>query len=162
MRTIQSRTLLFALVALLIGWSSTAIAQNGKSEKQDYNFAYTFCNDEFEVIEATGTLNFVLVRESVDENGCFTGQLHINSQNVTGTSQLTGAKYRIIDVYNTRQVNTLVCGECTVEIEVAAMYRLITKDGTSYYSRASYHVIIDLCNGFEVTEVRWNSDAECG
>jgi len=160
MRTIQSRTILFALVALLIGWSSTAIAQNGKSQKQDYNFAFMFCNG-FELIETTGTLNLVFVKESFDENGCFTGQLHINSQNVTGTSTTTGATYRIIDVYNTRQVNTLVCDGCTVEIEVAAMYRLISKDGTSYYSRGSYHVILNLCNGFEVTEVRWSSDADC-
>ena len=138
MRSFNKFAAVTAVLALMVGFSTTAVAQNGKSMKQDYGLAFTFCNG-FELIETTGTMNVVMVKSETDENGCSSIQLHLNTQNVTGTSLTTGATYRIIDVTNTRQVNLAFCAGdgCTVELETAVMFQLKSKDGTSSFSQGT-------------------------
>lgn len=163
MRTFNRFAAVAAVLALMVGFSSTAIAQNGKSMKQDYGLAFTFCNG-FELIQTTGTMNVVMVKSETDENGCTSIQLHLNTQNVTGTSLTTGATYRIIDVLNTRQINTFFCeGDgCTIELETAFVMQLKSKDGTSSFSQGTYHVVLNFCT-FEVEEIRvsFNNNNGC-
>ncbi len=168
MRTIQKHLALAAILALFAGFSSAALAQGGgKSVKTDYTFAFTPCNGEpmpwggvAELINATGTLNLVIVSEKVDENGCVSFQVHANSQNVRGVGAVTGNEYRIIDVFNQQVIDQYVCGGCTVQLTVTSMYQVKTKDGSSYMSRGSYDVILNICT-WEVEEIRANFGGGC-
>lgn len=113
-----------------------------------------------EPINATGTFNLVIISEEVDGNGCYKIKVHGNSQNVRGVGAVTGNEYRIIDVGNQQVIDETVCDGCILRFTATSMYQVKTKDGSSYLSRGSYDIILNICT-WEFVEIRANFDSDC-
>jgi hypothetical protein len=145
-----------AMLALLLGFTASAQGQ-GKSEKFSYNFAFSPCNGE--LIETTGTGNFVYSFEE-DENGCIKVRYHFNTQNVRGVGMDTGDEYRIIEVGNQKVSDVTLCGGCMVEIDVVSTYKVIAKNGESFHVHNVFTVLIDVCT-WEFTFIEKQFKVDC-
>ena len=58
-----------------------------------------------------------------------------------------GDEYRIIDVTNQKVSDVIICGGCTLDIDIVTTWKVIAKDGTSYITHQVVTLNINICTG---------------